>query len=274
VDIGIYSENQEIHSDTSFNLSIKPVFEPLTDILEGIYINEIAAVSSGFKDELQENSGYIELYNSNNEEVYLVNCFLSDDLNWLDRYAIPDSTPMPANSFLTFYVDGESLEGPLHTPFKANKQGETMVFSQKAGDTYFIHDSVSYERIVEEYSYGRYEDGTGDWLHMNVITPGYPNDSTQLEIISNQQEMFTQKISVYPNPVSEYLNISLDNMDYTRDVYYLEILDISGRIVIPRIWLNNCNSTINTNNLKSGLYIIRVSKDNQLISTSKVVKVR
>lgn len=271
---GIFSKEPLIHSDTSYTISLKPVFEPINNILEGIYLNEIAAVSGSFRDEWDEKSGYIELYNSNNEDVYLVSCFVSDKKDWLTRFAIPDSTLIPAKGLLVVYADGEYLDGPLHTPFKADNDGESVIFSQQAGETMYIHDSITFSRLVEDYSYGKYEDGTGDWLHMEVITPGYPNDSTELEIISNSPVMLTQEITIYPNPVSEYLHISTDDIDFTGNEYYMEILDLSGRKIMPKMWLNSNSTTINTANIRSGLYIIKILRKNHLLYTTKLIKVR
>ena len=70
-------------------------------------------------------------------------------------------------------------------------------------------------------------------------------------------------INVYPNPFSSKLHIEVDNM---QEIQLLEIFDVLGEKVfstkhagqsIPR--------TINTNNWKQGLYIIRISGDNQVL---------
>ncbi|MBN1185737.1 MAG: CotH kinase family protein [Bacteroidales bacterium] len=272
---GIYSENIELHSDTSFNISLRPVFEALNEQIDGIFINEIATNTNLFEDEQGENSGFIELYNSSSQDVYLVSCFLSDDYTWPTRYSIPDSTRIPANGFKVFYCDGEYLDGPLHTPFKANRQGESLMLSQKMGDTLRVLDSITYERLYEDYSYGKYTDGTGSWLQMKNITPGAPNNPDEL-IIGVEPAEIAQKpvITAYPNPSSTQFFISVDKTDINSSPFYFEIIDLSGIIVYPRVWMNASVTNVNTQQLNRGIYFVRVFKEKDLIQTIKLLIIK
>jgi hypothetical protein len=264
-----YSDNIELYSDTGYNVAIEPAFEPIDEI-DGIYLNEIASTTGLFRDEYNEKSGYVELHNNTNEDVALFSYFLSDNAANLIRYAIPDSTVIPANGFITFYLDGDTKQGPLHASFKADPDGESMYLSQKVGGTVYIHDSVSFRFLVEDHSLGKYEDGTGAWQYMVKLTPGQPNDPDRLNY---QQEMneLTHDIMIYPNPCIGNITISFNTDDLFSQVYSMDVIDISGKVVYPEVWLNSSISQVSLNLINQGLYFVRIFKNRHLIHTDKLI---
>ena len=265
----IYSQEILIQSDTSFNISIEPEFEPV-DFIQGISLNEIASVTGLFRDEYDERSGFVELFNNTSEDISLFSFFLSDDAGNLMRYAIPDSTVIPASGFITFYLDGEARQGILHTSFKADPDGESMYLSQKVGGTVYICDSVSFSLLLEDHSLGRYEDGTGSWQHMVNITPGWPNDPDRL-VYQRDIEELKQDIKVYPNPSNGHLFISVSaDIDYSNE-FSIDVIDISGKVVYR---LNSYNSHIDISRLDDGLYFIRIFRDRLLINTMKIMIIK
>lgn len=268
----IFSEDRYIHSDTSFNIAIEPVFEPV-DVTEGIYLNEIASTTGLFRDEYGENSGFVELFNNTSVDVALFSYFISDDANNLMRYAIPDSTVIPAHGFITFYLDGEAKQGIRHTSFKADRDGESMYLSQKVGGTIYTFDSTSFSLLMEDHSFGKYADGTGAWQHMVKITPGLPNDPDRLV---HQQEIrkITYDIRIYPNPSSGIISVSVGEDDLWSQEYSMDVIDISGKVVYPQIWLNSNMSNINLTHIHNGWYFIRIFKNRQLIHTDKLILIR
>ncbi len=271
-DDGIYSHDMLINSDTSFNIALEPIFEPV-DIIQGIYLNEIASTTDFFRDEHGEESGFVELYNNTSEDVTLFSYFLSDDAGNLMRYAIPDSTVIPANGFITFYLDGDSKQGILHTSFKADRDGESMYLSQKVGGTVTVYDSVSFALLVEDHSFGKYADGTGKWQHMVNMTPGLPNDPDRL-VYQQDISRPVYDITIYPNPSAGIVSVAVNEADLLSQVYSLDVIDISGKIIHPKVWLNSCMSQINLTHINNGLYLIRIFKNNQLIHADKLMIIR
>jgi uncharacterized repeat protein (TIGR02059 family) len=67
-----------------------------------------------------------------------------------------------------------------------------------------------------------------------------------------QKDQVAQVLKVYPNPVWNTLNVSINN---TMIVYRMQILDISGRILLDR---DSYQPTIDVSNLKQGTYLIRL----------------
>jgi hypothetical protein len=265
----VFSELNEIRSDSSYHLAIEPVFEP-TDETDGIFLNEIAATTSLFRDEYDEKSGFVELYNNTSEDIGLFSFFISDDANNLLRYAIPDSTLIPAYGFITFYLDGEAKQGSLHTAFKADPDGESIYLSQKVGDIITLLDSASFELLIADHSFGKYADGTGSWQHMVKMTPGQPNDPEILNQIKISDELACH-FNIYPNPSDGNLFISVDEDNMHTFFYSVDVIDIYGKVVYPKIWLNSNYSSLNLSNLNQGMYFIRLYKDLQPFYVSKLI---
>ena len=73
-------------------------------------------------------------------------------------------------------------------------------------------------------------------------------------------------LSVYPNPVSDRLNI-----DYKENISNLTVYDLSGRSV-KSLTTNNSNNSIDVSDLKSGIYMLRIETENKDVSTVKFIK--
>jgi len=73
-------------------------------------------------------------------------------------------------------------------------------------------------------------------------------------------------LNLYPNPVKDVLNIELDK----KEEYKYSIFNFNGKKVIEGRF-NNANYQIDLNNLKSGIYFLRLSS-NKTIITKKVIK--
>jgi hypothetical protein len=65
----------------------------------------------------------------------------------------------------------------------------------------------------------------------------------------------TNKVSIYPNPTSDVLNISTNSNDLSE----LTVKDITGKTVLSQNFINKI--TINTENYSKGIYLIDVKND-------------
>ena len=72
-------------------------------------------------------------------------------------------------------------------------------------------------------------------------------------------------IICYPNPVTDNLYIKCSSSSK----YFVELFDINGRIIFNKLY--DCNTIIRTNDLKSGLYLLKISND-KFTSTKKIIK--
>lgn len=75
--------------------------------------------------------------------------------------------------------------------------------------------------------------------------------------------------SIYPNPAEDRVNVQLD-ATYKFDVLNIQVVDMAGRVVVDQASSLHLSS-INLSGLEKGFYIIRVSENNQLINSSKLI---
>ncbi|HOY90370.1 MAG TPA: T9SS type A sorting domain-containing protein, partial [Bacteroidales bacterium] len=82
----------------------------------------------------------------------------------------------------------------------------------------------------------------------------------------NENDFTNINISIYPNPVTDILNIHFQN---NADKVSVQILDIMGRILYNEVLFNiNNDVLINTSSMPSGTYVIRVINSNDLLQKS------
>ena len=81
-------------------------------------------------------------------------------------------------------------------------------------------------------------------------------------------------VKMYPNPVSDILNISLDSFE--NENVKLQFYDVLGRAIGMPIQLspksNRDNSSIDVSQLPAGIYIYSLSVGNKNIQTDKIIK--
>ncbi len=95
------------------------------------------------------------------------------------------------------------------------------------------------------------------------------NNEQRFEINAN-----TKKLSVYPTPASSFVNISVP-MGLREQVDKIQIIDISGRVVMEQKILNKNISEVSFYNLSTlvdGVYII-VARDREgrMIQSAKMI---
>lgn len=90
------------------------------------------------------------------------------------------------------------------------------------------------------------------WAHLSVIAK-YGNDSISTAPVSVNDVVSNNKIAVYPNPVSNILNIDSEEM-----LMNVSIFDLTGKAVALK-----GSSQIDVSGLKSGIYFIRIETQKQ-----------
>ncbi len=96
---------------------------------------------------------------------------------------------------------------------------------------------------VMHYSYGAY-------------TLNYRRES-DVVVVSSVQDNFAEKLSVYPNPASDIINVNLpDGIDR------VTVMEISGKVIIDNTY-DSENVSINISKLSAGMYFVKVIKDDQ-----------
>ncbi|MBR6083301.1 MAG: CotH kinase family protein [Salinivirgaceae bacterium] len=142
-----------------------------------IVINEYSSTTSTFLDDYNEESDWIELYNTSSAEVDLKGWHLSDNKDNLAKWTFP-SVKIAANGHLLVMASGKDLttiaagKKYLHTNFNISSDGEAVYLANAAGTIAHQTDSVP---VPCNASRGLNPDGTGNWAFFAEPTPGKAN---------------------------------------------------------------------------------------------------
>ena len=140
------------------------------DPVEGptVVLNEIIAhTDTGLAPPFDSND-MIELYNPTASAITLNGWHLSDDLDNLTKFAIPNGTTVPAFGYVVF--DEDDFHPGRTNGFGLNKAGEQVILSAPGR----VVDSIRFKGQENGVSLGRYPDGAVDWVTM-LTTPGAAN---------------------------------------------------------------------------------------------------
>ena len=80
---------------------------------------------------------------------------------------------------------------------------------------------------------------------------------------------FTEKLNIYPNPVSSVLNIS--NIDLSLGEVRIEVIDKAGRLVMNQL-SSNVEESINLKSLLPGKYVVRIMNGQEILDRISFVK--
>lgn len=167
---------------------------PLTGQTPELFINEFMADNEAtVADEHGYYSDWIELYNGDDEAVFLGDLYLTDNFNYPHKWRMPGIN-LPAGGFVLFWADGTPGLGEKHAPFRLDRDGEEIgIFDADM----LIVDTLSFGPQSEDVSMGRKPDGADQIIFVPVATPGRSNSTTSINTIITEKPLI-----LYPNPVS------------------------------------------------------------------------
>lgn len=134
-----------------------------------------------------------------------------------------------ADGFISFYVDDVLL-------------GESVVWAASTADVFIAGSDNASSTITID----------------NVVIDGSETAGVNENILAN--------LSVYPNPTSDVVNVSVDAL-----VSNVAIADLNGRTVKTVKFDGVSNASVNVSDLASGVYMMTVSSDKGT-TTKKIVK--
>jgi hypothetical protein len=109
----------------------------------------------------------------------------------------------------------------------------------------------------------------GQILNSNSLESGVQH-SYEIFPIGILDKDYEVKLYIYPNPISNILN--LEYKDLKGEQYKYQLNDINGKLIYSQIVSNN-NTSINTSILPSGTYFLVVlNEQDYIIKTFKVIK--
>lgn len=104
---------------------------------------------------------------------------------------------------------------------------------------------------------------TDSWIRDTYNTFTINNPSSALSIIDDN------KLRIYPNPVLNELNLSVDVAFSKAEI---SILDLQGRNLITKLIANSGFQSIDVSNLSNGVYLLKVAADGKVLNTKFIKK--
>jgi len=210
-------------------------------VIPALYINEfMASNESSIADENGNFDDWLEIYNAGSDPVWLGDLYLTDNLGNPDKWQMPDYTLAPGG-FLLFWTDEEQEQGPFHTNFKLDKDGEEIGIFGNESLGFPTIDSMIYGVQQTDISYGRYPDAGSTWQSFIHPTPGYSNTTGG----SGDDNEKNNRLSFYPNPCSGlYI--------YLSEKLKIRIYNLTGQLQIT----TGITDRILVAGLSQGLYIV------------------
>lgn len=226
---------------------------PVTILNEDIVINEcMASNQESIADNEGEFDDWIELYNKGSEAIDVSGYMLSDDLEEMDKWSIPEGTSLAADDYLIIWADSDdeqNADGHLHANFKLSAGGESIVLSNVNGD---VIDYVEFGEQQSDISYARIPNGTGDF-EFRTETFGANNDgsmSNTVNVVGNGL------FNVYPNPVFDVLTI--ENLDNSNSAWTLTFYNIIGQVVQEEMNITDPIHQMDISSFEIGNYILQI----------------
>lgn len=232
-----------------------------------VVINEfMASNDTTVADQDGEFDDWIELYNTTNSPISLNGFFLTDKGNELTQWAFPD-TVIGANDFLIVWADDDSGQVGLHANFKLSAGGEDIFLVD--ADTNIV-DEVNFGTQNTDESYGRFPNGTGDFMVM--ATPTFAAPNVNITSIFESEEITPNSFSLeqnFPNPFNPTTTINYELKITNSEFAKLTIFNVLGQKIIdfkltePKgsvVW-NGTNSF--GKSVSSGVYFYRLESANQ-----------
>lgn len=224
-----------------------------------LVINELmASNSSTVKDGNDEFDDWIELYNTTENDISLVGLFLSDDKSNLTKWALPEMS-IHANDYFIVWADSEEGQVGVHSNFNLSSFGEQLFLSDKSE---MIIDSITFESQLEDISFGRFPNGTGDFA---LLSPTFNASNNTASHIPEDDILL---LNTYPNPVDQTLYINMES----QKEFTLQLIDILGRVIYTEEFSAGIFYTeLSIGEYLPGVYLITLNSENSS-ATQYIVK--
>ncbi|MFC1537853.1 CotH kinase family protein [Candidatus Latescibacterota bacterium] len=184
-------------------------------------INELmSSNTSTFRDEDNEYSDWIEIYNPGDTSIDLTGYGLSDRPDNPYKWIFPAIT-IPPKGYVIVYASGKDRASiaNIHTNFKISADGETLVLTDP-GDV--LCDSVYTKVEGTDISYGRTPDAGKEWVLFLEPTPGESNTISGYQGYSDAVVEMSLPGGFYDSPIMLELSTDAENAEirYTIDGSY------------------------------------------------------
>ncbi len=195
-----------------FVLLISLIFLPILSLSQGVVINEVCSSNIDLLEDFDgDTPDWIELYNTSHESMNLKGFYLSDDIQDLEKWMLPDISIAPYSFLLIFASDKDTVvtDGTVyeyHTNFKISSSGEKIILADNNGQ---IVSEIDCPDLLGDISFGRFPDGSKKLMKFEKPTPNEKNIR-----IPEHGIVFSHEAGFYDKPFYLELEHSIDDTIY------------------------------------------------------------
>ena len=172
-----------------------------------LFLNELMAKNrSTTADEARAYDPWIELHNAGCQDINLEGLYLSDSPSHPTRWRFP-AVRIPPSGFLVVWVDGDTFDGHLHTNFRINPAGGTILLSDNDANGNAPLDVLRFDKGIADVSLGRYPNGLGTWEVLRTPSPKTANTRAKLyinEVMSRNRSTIVDESGDYDDWIELY----------------------------------------------------------------------
>lgn len=181
-----------------------------------------------------------------------------------------DTLTITVDSISTTQINGQSLK-IMHVTYVKDDENQPRTYNstitEKLGDIEYMFnwDHFSFTTCDGNYSNGIrcYQDGSFG-LYSSGLADSCNHASSGIGIEDLNAANLTE---LFPNPAQDFLDVRFKNQSN----YVIELFDLNGQIVKSYKDYGS-NFKLDLTEVKRGLYLLRVLKENRLVSIKKLIK--
>ena len=278
----IISTDAETSLPSGSSVSLTATFTKLSDDelaaehITPVRINEVSASNGIHVNDYFKRNDWVELYNTTSAPIDVEGMYLSDNIDKPKKYKITKgntqaSTVIPAHGFLVVWCDKLAPLSQLHASFKLSN-GNADVLLTAADESWT--DRFTYSEMKSDETAGRYPDGTGQVVTMNIPTIACAN------IISSYAQPIVQPavegildLAISSGLDMRYVSGSLVISGAADDAVNVSIVSLSGRKAAALSTRSMADyAAVSVENLAAGAYVAVVTDGRGHRAVCKFIK--
>jgi hypothetical protein len=213
-----------------------------------VIINELMASNdTAVADQDGEFDDWIELYNLSLIPSDLTGYFLTDNLENLTKYDIPEGTTVPGGGYIIIWADEDGMQDGLHANFKLSAGGEAVYLVNPLEE---IENEVVFMEQETDMGYARVPNGVGSFV---IQAPSFSANNDFLDS-TNEIPDVTDIVS-FPNPATKYIELKWNKQN--QETLKVSLYNISGQQVNTQHTRDD-HIRLDLENLSNGIYFIQV----------------
>lgn len=249
-----------------------------------VFISEVMRNPSAVGDEFGE---YFEVYNNTSSDIDMIGWVIKDDVTATETHTISTSAIVPAGGYFVFAINGDSaVNGGISGVY--SYEGDVSLGNGNPDGIIIECSSTVIDQVVFDGTFPPATSGNAMELSNTLLARfnnldndnganwglvpagntygagdlGTPGGANAFALSTN--DFNTDKFSIFPNPTNTG-EVTISSVNATPIA--VSVFDILGKQVKNETISNN---KLNVSNLKSGIYLLRLTQDGAT-STKKLV---